>query len=789
MVGSVSLSTPQDTRSRPSRLRTAGASLLGPLLIVLAVLILLHEFVLGGRIGNGDPPTYWLPTWCYLGKSLAAGHIPAWNPYSMAGAPFAADPQSGWMYVPAMLLFTALRCDQAIRWMLVLQPLLAGLGIFAFLRTEGLSRVGATVGGVALGAGMAGSEITLSLPFAATLGWTAVVLAACSKLLRAETWPGRILWAALAALAWGQLAAAHFSVGWIMGTLGLAIYLIAKLATGLRSSGTGPGPPRRTAAGSVGVLLLSMAFLNLAYFLPRLEYLGRTSLGLGYANLQRTTLHLTGHDVLRLQHPPSGPTWPLKLATTPGAHVGALVLALAFAGWWSKRHRPLVVAFTVFGAICYVATQRIVAAHVPSFLRSSRLLDVYLHSPEWFGYEMLLAMAVLGAIGIEAWAEGRSGRDRVLMAAPGVVVWGLLPPVFGATPSQLLFLAGGAVVAGVLLWMAIRRPMLLALAPVVLAVELVTSGLVGYRTPPFAPLPSLLVALPTPTVDVAAYVTPGAIDRWLAAAPTGRTITLRLGGWLRNQADPQSTIFRVEQVQGYNPLALRRYWFFVRAMNAGPIDYNLSVLIHPTPTALDLLQVRYMVAPSWPLPGPPPAPVLSDGRLKVFQLPNAAPRASFVSSWRTVSDFDAALEAVAGRDFWPSVAVLEGTSHAPPSHPSLGAVAVIPRVPSRQLGPQAAALDVSAPGPGLVLIRTPYDTHWHATVDGRAAPILPADFVDQGVFVSRGRHHILLTYDDPWIGYGLAGSGVAVAGTAVGLVVAVRRGRRSRRRSRQEGTA
>jgi len=30
---------------------------------------------------------------------------------------------------------------------------------------------------------------------------------------------------------------------------------------------------------------------------------------------------------------------------------------------------------------------------------------------------------------------------------------------------------------------------------------------------------------------------------------------------------------------------------------------------------------------------------------------------------------------------------------------------------------------------------------------------------------------------------------VAVAGTAVGLVVAVRRGRRSRRRSRQEGTA
>ena len=60
-------------------------------LIIVSVLIILHEFVLRSVISLADVRTAWLPIYCFLGKSLAAGHIPAWNPYSMSGAPFAAD--------------------------------------------------------------------------------------------------------------------------------------------------------------------------------------------------------------------------------------------------------------------------------------------------------------------------------------------------------------------------------------------------------------------------------------------------------------------------------------------------------------------------------------------------------------------------------------------------------------------------------------------------------------------------------------------------------------------------
>src|SRR5439155_17204589 len=116
-----------------------------------------RDFVIHPLISSQHPDllAYWMPTYCHLGASLRQVDIglhvpslpiPEWNPFSMAGAPFAADPQSGWMYLPAMLVFGGLPCGVAIRAFVVLQPLIAGLGLYAFLRSERVSRVAATVG-------------------------------------------------------------------------------------------------------------------------------------------------------------------------------------------------------------------------------------------------------------------------------------------------------------------------------------------------------------------------------------------------------------------------------------------------------------------------------------------------------------------------------------------------------------------------------------------------------------------------------------------------------------------
>jgi uncharacterized membrane protein YfhO len=81
----------------------------------------------------------------------------------------------------------------------------------------------------------------------------------------------------------------------------------------------------------------------------------------------------------------------------------------------------------------------------------------------------------------------------------------------------------------------------------------------------------------------------------------------------------------------------------------------------------------------------------------------------------------------------------------------------------------------------VVLVRIPYDSEWRARLDGHEAPVLHADYVDMAVAVPEGTHTIELGYDDPRIGFGLAGSGVAVAALAAAAFLLRRRERRGAR--------
>jgi len=139
---------------------------------------------------------------------------------------------------------------------------------------------------------------------------------------------------------------------------------------------------------------------------------------------------------------------------------------------------------------------------------------------------------------------------------------------------------------------------------------------------------------------------------------------------------------------------------------------------------------------------------------------------------------DAALNAVTAPRFDPErTIVLEGTpSFAAPGSPPT------PSPPSSvttiEQGAQEIRLIVDASAPAIVLIRVPFDRSWRASVDGRAATPLAADFVDQGIPVPPGHHAIELTYVDPSIGIGLAGSGIALLLlVASAAILGCRRGR------------
>lgn len=139
-----------DDRRKRATLRL-GMELAGPLLIVVLVAALLNDHFSGiVSSTNTDIPTQYLLNHCFLGDSLRQGTVPGWNPLLMGGAPFAAEPQSGWMYLPAMLFSVLLPCAKSMSLLLVFHLWLAGIGVYAFLRSEGCSRVAATGAGIVL---------------------------------------------------------------------------------------------------------------------------------------------------------------------------------------------------------------------------------------------------------------------------------------------------------------------------------------------------------------------------------------------------------------------------------------------------------------------------------------------------------------------------------------------------------------------------------------------------------------------------------------------------------------
>jgi hypothetical protein len=301
-----------------------------------------------------------------------------------------------------------------------------------------------------------------------------------------------------------------------------------------------------------------------------------------------------------------------------------------------------------------------------------------------------------------------------------------------------------------------------------------------------------------PDLDVEAYLRPGPITealrdplgRYMSLAPAEVTargyLTLQDPAHWSLMANQRAMLFGLEDVQGYNPVQLERYWTYVRATSGGPLAYNASFYRRqPSPATLNLLQVRSVVSPAG---GGPEGwySVARDGQWVVYRTRDESLLSTVLTDVRVVDGPEASLRAVTAPDFDPlRTIVLEAgstlfSSGIPHRRGVVG-------VRYRERTAQSEIMTVEAPEPAIVLVRIPYARNWHATVDGSPAHIFPSDHFLMGVPVQAGSHTISLTYDDPWIGYGLLGSLLAVLALLVSALLAWRAGA-ARGRVREEAT-
>ena len=195
---------------------------------------------------------------------------------------------------------------------------------------------------------------------------------------------------------------------------------------------------------------------------------------------------------------------------------------------------------------------------------------------------------------------------------------------------------------------------------------------------------------------------------------------------------------------------------------------------------LRLLNVRYVVAAQPYQTKPDFLKLVHDGSNQVLEFLPALPRVTVLGRYRVMSPPSVILDSIAsGRYDSAGLTFLEkdpGLALGPVE----GARAAID---SYRLNDVAVTVDT--PGPALVRLADLWYPDWVATVDGRPAEILRADYMLRAVAVPAGRHRVEFHYRSKAVRNGLALTLVSLAIVLAGLSAATL-GRRRRARAGPE---
>ncbi len=767
-----------------SECRRAGAGwrqVAGGLLVIGAVTALVAGWLFtGGTLMGQDTATFFLPVFSLLGERLRAGHLPVWNPYQFSGAALLADPESGWFYWPAMILFTIFPALLAAQIFLVVHLLLAAFGSFFLGRLLGFSVLGATAAGLAyeLNGLVLGRSVCCPV-YLQTAAWLPICLIAAELALVAGTWLRRLGWWWLGAFAVSQVIAAWLGQGTyyvLLVFMGYVVYRGVIEPVSTRPAGwrqrLGTTAFTGIVIGGGGVALAAAAIL------PRFEFRRVSNLATGYGgNLAWAASsggwHLRDFDNRFLEP---------NLTYLGGAIFGLAIVAILTLG--RRYAMPFWTAMAI--GMLLLTTKSINPLQRLLFLVLPEFESLHRHWPERATVVFYLAPAMLAGGVITDLQRRRHGQGRWVFCA-------LLPP----TSLLLIVNRGGSVgrgavyaacltallLAGAVL---IRSRLLRRLAPAlltgVIVVDLLAAGHAASAHGPYGGFHRLDGDFFQPdgaTRFLAAQT--GGPFRFFGYDPVYRMIESDNGEvtYYRYQfADPGTrdllvnnlgTLFGVSDIQGYNPLHLANYDRFLDVLNGVAQEYHGTWVLPTgfTSPLIDMLGVRYVIVPTGPTPDRPEiAPlkaewptVYEDDAVMILENRNAFPRAWLVdrATEGTAATLQQRLDAGSIDLRHEAIVDTSPPALAPAVPGATEDVTVITYTP------ESMRLTVTSSSPALLVTSEVAYPAWHAYVDGKRANVITANVAFRAVPVPAGTHSIEFRYESRALDAGLLISGLGYA--------------------------
>ncbi len=695
-----------------------------------------------------DPVRQQIPWRKLAADSWKRGEPPAWNPTAFSGTPLGANVQSAAFY-PLNVLFLFLPFSAAWSVLILIQPVIGGIGMFLYLGMLGLAAPAAMVGAILFGfSGTAVAWMTWG-----TIGhvmmWTPFVLIAVERLFSpCDYSKHRPLWIILIAVLFVlQITAGHLQVA--LYSIGLAaIYAVWKYTMS----------PKDMVRKLLGFALacLSALIIILPILIPLVRFLTSTS-RLAGANYMSEGFFFPPIHLIQLIAPDffGNPatmnywgTWNYGEMVAYAGVGGILFALLGLTAWKSNTH----VRFWAFvaGASVVLTTKNpltlaVYTAKIPilSSLQPTRLLIIF--DP---------ALAVLAAIGFDRFIREKTPAVRYICAGIGgiigiagvIVSYALLTTRDVLLQTNYMVARRNLIIPAALLLVSVilieayerlfimKRLNFLKTAIVYCLVGVIIADLFrfGWKFLPFTDSKHFF-----PETQIIAF--------FKRQKQPFRIMTLDD----RVFPPDAQAYYGLSSVGGYDPLRSARYERFIAVVEQDRSDvappYGFERIINPKnyrSRLFDLLRVRYLVSLE-DIRDRQFSLVFQEGQTRVYEYTRALPLGHFVTTLLPASRNDAALTAMVSDDFDPRKhAVVEG----------LGKDAVL------FLSESEDTVKVVGYSQNNTLFSTHtkehkflstgliYDPGLRATVDGKAARVYRTNYVYSGIIVPSGDHTVAFTY-------------------------------------------
>ena len=208
-----------------------------------------------------------------------------------------------------------------------------------------------------------------------------------------------------------------------------------------------------------------------------------------------------------------------------------------------------------------------------------------------------------------------------------------------------------------------------------------------------------------------------------------------------------SILYKLQSVEGYDPLYLRRYGELIAASARGepnispPFGFNRIITPHDYESKIiDLLGVKYVLSLS-DITSDKLTKIFQEGETRLYENKNALPRVFFVNQIRVVKNKNEAIEEMFKKNFDPSkTAVIEksrGVNTNPPQGWTNGEAGILEYSANR------IVIKTENKGEGFLVLTDSYYPTWYATIDGLDTKIYTTDFNFRGVVIPQGKHRVV----------------------------------------------